>query len=889
MNYGKKGVRQKQKALNSKSMKWGKKIILTLVKVVLIGVISVGIVGAAAGIGVYRGIIDTAPDIGPDDVAPVGYSSFVYDAEGNQIGKLVTSNSNRIPVTMENIPQDLADAFVALEDERFYTNNGVDFKGMLRSAYWWLKTGGEETQGGSTITQQLLKNTVFTNWMSESGWAEKFKRKFQEQYLAIELTKMLSKEEILERYMNTINLGQNTLGVQAASLRYFNKPVNELTLSECAVIASITQSPTRLNPISHPENNADRRKKCLTNMLEQGYITQAEYDEAMADNVYERIEFTNIEFENSATTSYYVDAVTDAVYQDLLAAGYSESNATFLLYSGGLRIHTPMDPHIQAIADDVMSNPENFPENVKWYLTYELSVETAAGETVNYSKEMMKKYFQENIDKKFNLIFNSTEEANEAVETYKAAILQEGDTVIGEKINLTVQPQVTLTVEDQSTGYIVAIIGGRGTKTGSRTLNRAVSSYRQPGSTFKILSTYAPALDSAGLTLATVLNDAPFNYEDGTPVSNWWDGEPYRGLNSFRTGITNSMNVLTVKALTLITPKLGYDYLLNFGFTSLVEGEYVNDEWKTDIIQSQALGGITRGVSNLELNAAYAAIANGGTYIKPKFYTKVYNSQGELILDNTEPVSHQVIKETTAYLLTDAMMDVVTVGTGKVVNFSKEANGMAIAGKTGTTSDYNDIWFCGYTPYYTATVWVGYDNNVKLNKTEQGLAKKLWRAVMAEIHKDLPGNSFPVPEGIVTAQVCSRSGKLPIAGLCDNHIRTEIFAEGTVPTEYCDVHYQGYVCQYSHLMACETCPFAALGTLELLPIEPPELQSGSTVIVENPDGTVSVTTPQTSNMCPHNAEFFTNPNCYSIIEQQRQEIANRALPPAPPAETQPFQ
>lgn len=876
MKYGKKEIHAKQKALNSKSIRWFKKIILTFAKVIIISVIAVGIIGAAAGIGVFRGIIDTAPVITPNDVAPVGYSSFVYDKEGNQIGKLVTSNSNRIPVTMENIPQDLADAFVAIEDERFYLHNGIDLKGVLRSGYQFIKTKGSETQGASTITQQLLKNTIFTNWVNEKGMAEKIKRKLQEQYLAIEITKQLSKEEILERYMNTINLGQNTLGVQAASLRYFNKPVNELTLSECAVIAAITQNPSYYNPISHPENNINRRDICLDKMLELEFITQAEFDEAKSDNVYERIEFTNIELEGSNTTSYYVDAVTDAVYDDLIEAGYSESSANALLYSGGLRIHTPMDPHIQSIADRVMANPENFPENVKWYLTYELTIETADGETVNHSKEMMKKYFQENVSKKFNLIFDSREEANEAVETYKAAVLKEGDTVIGENINLTVQPQVTLTVEDQSNGHVVAIIGGRGVKTGSRTLNRAISSYRQPGSTFKILAAYAPALDSAGLTLANVLNDAPFNYENGTPVNNWWEGG-YRGLNSLRQGIISSMNVLTVKLSTLITPKLGFDYLLNFGFTSLVEGQEINGEYKSDIVQSLSLGGITKGVSNLELNAAYAAIANGGTYIEPKFYTHVYDSDGNLILDNSEPASHQVIKETTAYLLTDAMMDVVTTGTGKVVNFSNNANGVAIAGKTGTTSDYNDIWFCGYTPYYTATVWVGYDNNIKLNKTERSLAKKLWRSVMEEIHQDLPGASFDVPSGIVTAQVCSRSGKLPIPGVCDAHITTEKFADGTVPTDYCDVHYQGYICQYSNLVACENCPFKVPGTVELPPIEPPELQSGSTIITKNPDGSVSVTTPQTSNMCPHTNEFYTDPNCFVIIEQQRQEIANRAL------------
>ena len=338
------------------------------------------------------------------------------------------------------------------------------------------------------------------------------------------------------------------------------------------------------------------------------------------------------------------------------------------------------------------------------------------------------------------------------------------------------------------------MVGGRGQKEVSRTLNRATDSKRQPGSTFKIVAVYAPALDSAGLTLATVMNDAPFNYANGRPVNNWW-GSEYRGLNSLRTGIAQSMNIIAVKTLTQITPQLGFDYLKNFGFTTLVEREEITVGGKTqvfsDIQQSLALGGITKGVTNEELTAAYAAIANGGTYIKPKLYTKVLDHDGNVILDNTAPQSRQVIKETTAWLLTDAMVDVVTSGTGASVNFGN----MAIAGKTGTTSDYNDVWFSGYTPYYTASVWTGYDNNAKLQKGngERNLAKKLWRAVMSKVHEDLPSQSFQVPSGIVTATVCSQSGKLPIPGLCDGTLKTEYFAEGTVPTESCDVHYQGMV------------------------------------------------------------------------------------------------
>lgn len=868
MNYGKKGVRAKQKELNSKSAKWGRKIAFTCVKVLLVGIITVGIIGISAGIGAFKGIIASAPDIDVNDVAPVGFSTFVYDSEGNQIDKLVATNSNRVQVTMDKIPQDLADAFVAIEDQRFYEHNGIDLKGIIRAGYTFIKSGFKRAEGASTITQQLLKNTVFTNWVNEDGLIEKIQRKFQEQYLALEITKKLSKEEILLRYMNTINLGQNTLGVQAASLRYFNKDVSELTLSECAVIAAITQNPSKWNPISHPDNNAERRARVLNNMLEQEYITQAEYDEAMADDVYARIQEVNIAVANESVSSYFVDALTEEVYHDLIdEAGYSATQASALLYSGGLRIESTLDPQIQAIADSVFSNPENYPENVKWYLTYELTIKNAEGEYVNFSKEMMKTWFIENQDKKFNLIFSSIDDAYAAIDTYKAAIMTEGDTEIKENISLTPQPQVSLTIIDQSTGYVVAMIGGRGAKEGSRTLNRATSTPRQPGSTFKVVSTYAPALDSAGMTLATVFNDAPFNYNDGTPVNNWYKNPPYEGISSIRKGIYHSMNIVTVKCLTQITPKLGFDYLENFGFTTLTEVE--------DCYQPMALGGLWTGVTNLELCAAYSTIANGGVYNKPRLYTRVLDADGNVIIDHTVPETRQVLKETTAFLLTSAMSDTVTIGTGTSVNFG----GMAIAGKTGTTSDNRDVWFAGYTPYYTAVTWAGYDNNIQLSSKagETNLAKKLWRAVMSEIHAELPNQSFSIPNGIVQAQICTQSGKLPIAGLCDvqGTVRTEYFAEGTVPTAACDVHYAGDVCAYSNLPASVDCPFKLPGVLTLPLTEDPSLLAGSTTITQNPDGTVTTNTPPTTNTCPHNAEFYANPDYPGIIEQQRAELLQR--------------
>lgn len=840
MNYGKKSVKKKQQKLHSKTNKVGKMFLLTFLKAFLFLCLAICISGICMGVGMFKGILASAPDISNLDYTPSGYATVVYDCNGKQITKLVSADSNRSYVSIDSIPENLCNAFVAIEDERFYEHKGIDIKGIFRAAYVGV-TSGDFSEGASTITQQLLKNNVFDNWVNESD-IEKVRRKIQEQYLALELEKKLGsnlegKRTILELYMNSINLGQNTLGVQAASMRYFNKPVSQLTLSECAVIASITQNPSKYNPISHPEDNAKRRSKVLDNMKEQGYITETEYQIALKDNVYDRIETVNSQVDTKNVNSYFVDALIEQVIDALMETkGYNETQAYKLVYSGGLQIYTTQDPEIQQICDDVFQNEENYPSDVKWYLNYELTILKSDETYENHSTEMFKAYYKET-NPTFDCIYNSQDAAYEAIEAYKEAVMDFGDQVYGENVTLTPQPQVSITVEDQHTGYIVAMVGGRGTKSASRTLNRASSSLRQPGSTFKVLSTFAPALDSAGMTLATVQNDAPYNYANGRPVSNWYSG--YKGLCSLRYGIEQSLNIVTVKTLTQITPQLGFDYLLDFGFTTLVERRETDDGTVySDIQQATALGGLTDGVTNLELNAAYAAIANGGTYIKPTMFTKIIDHDGNVLIDNTNPESHQVIKETTAFLLTDAMVDVVTKGTGTAVNFGN----MSIAGKTGTTTKNKDVWFAGYTPYYTATTWTGYDNNTVLSKAELSLSKSLWRQVMSKIHEDLPNKKFEQPDGIVTATVCSKSGKLPIAGVCDGVRTTEYFAEGTVPTEYCDVHYQGMVCQATGKAAVSTCPYQVPGIIEVPP---------------NDDGSSGIST------CPHTLEYLMNPANYT--------------------------
>lgn len=877
MNYGKRGIVKVQKSLTSKTIKFKKLFFVTALKLLLVGALSVVIVGVCFGIGAFKGILSSAPDVDPTAVLPQGFATVVYDAKGNELTKLVAANSNRSYEKIDKIPQYLCDAFVAIEDERFYEHNGIDIKRILSAGLMVIRSGGELTQGASTITQQIIKNNVFDNWTNESD-IQKIKRKIQEQYLALELEKKMSKEQILEIYMSTINLGQNTLGVKAAALRYFNKQPYQLTLSECAVIAATTSNPSRYNPISHPDRNKTRRDIVLEKMKEQGYITQAEYDEAMADDVYSRILAVNEETESNSVYTYFVDEVTEQVLADLMEIkGFNETQAHWLLFSGGLSIYTTQDPDIQAICDEVYSNEENYPDTVKWLLSYALTIEKANGEKENHSSEMFKAHYKQQ-NASFDLLFSTQDEAYEAIEAYKHDVMEEGDKVDGERISLTPQPQVSITVEDQSTGYVVALVGGRGTKEASRTLNRATNTTRQPGSTFKVVSTYAPALDSAGLTLADVQNDAPFSYAGGRPVRNWW-GSNYRGLLSLRYGIAQSANVVAVKTLTQISPQLGFDYLQNFGFTTLVEKRVEKDgSIVSDIGQPLALGGITDGVTNMELNAAYATIANQGTYIKPKLYTKIIDHDGNVLIDNTAPESKQVIKQSTAWLLTSAMVDVVTTGTGGSVNFGN----MAIAGKTGTTSDYKDVWFSGYTPYYTATTWTGYDNNVSMKSSaEKNLSKTMWKKVMSKIHENLEYKSFPMANGIVTASICSKSGRLPIAGVCDAQgcVRTEYFAEGTVPTEYCDVHYFSNICQYCGLTAAEECPFKQASAIEQVParLQDNNLASALTLPETKPEAE--------TQLCPHNSTFMTAPNAQEVLQQQilemQQRAAAAAAPPAP--------
>ena len=848
MNYGKKGIIQKKKKLNSSHTKMETKLGVTAIKLLFIVAIAFIVAGSCLALGAAQGIITCAPDVSTIDVSPEGYATKIYDNNGNEIQSLSTTGSNRIFVDIDNIPLQLQNAFIAIEDERFYEHNGIDIKGILRAGTVFLTTG-QLSEGASTITQQLLKNNVFKAYNETT--IEKIKRKIQEQYLAVKLETVMDKKTILGNYLNTINLGNGYYGVQTAAQGYFGKDVSELTLSECAVIASITQSPAGLNPIKYPTENQKRQLKVLRNMLEQGYISQEEYDEAVSDDVYARIQDRDIEVADS-TYSYFVDATIDQLIEDLVnQKGYTEEQATNMIYKGGLQVYTTQDTAMQEIADRIINDPDYYPSNTELSISYSLAIKDTSGNVNYYSHYGLLDYFKK--DKgisNFTLIFDSEEDAQVYIDEYKNALLENGGEVVQESVSYIVQPQMSFTLMDQHTGYVKVIVGGRGEKSGNRTLNRAVDTTRQPGSSIKPLADYGPALDIGAITLATAIDDAPYYYsgEDGRLVKNYFEGE-YRGLMSVRTALKLSQNVPAVKVLTQITPQVGFNYLLKFGFTTLISPkEAVNGNH--DVVQSLALGGLTYGVHNIEMCAAYAAIANEGVYTKPVYYTQVKDKDGNVILDNTTPQTHTVLKKSTAWLLTNALESVTANGTAEAA----QLNNQPTAGKTGTTQNVTDKWFCGYTPYYTAAIWLGYDDN---SKELSGYIdhRRMWRTIMQEIHDNLETGSFEKPDDIVETTVCSQSGKLPVEGLCDqdprgSQLTTEYFSKDNNPTEQCDVHIKVTICDDTGEIASANCPHKTT-----------KIMIKKAEIVSNPSGEDETT-------------YTTWDQEYSITEEQLSKVCS---------------
>ena len=744
--------------------------------IVLMIAIMVGFAAAGGLIGGYVALIRSIPDLGLSGIQPRTYTTVVYNNENKELSKL-HGEENREYITIDKIPENMQNAIMAIEDERFYEHDGVDVRGLLRAAYSTL-TGGQ-VQGGSTLTQQLIKNNI-TNVTRNTP-----KTKLKEQYLALKYEKELkaqlgSKQEakkyIMELYLNTISFGHGYSGVQTAAQGYFGKDASELDLAECACLAGITNNPSMYSPRTEPENNKSRQTVILNYMLKQGLITQAEYDGAINEDIYSRVLKSKLlatnDTKNDGVTihSYYEDALIDQISEDLQTKyNMSAKQANNVIYNGGLQIYSNYDSRIQGIVDNVMLDDSNFPKpNYSLDINYIVSTEdTATGETTN------KEYKQ----------FARSKAGAEAWVADKRAEIEAGlsstQKILADRADISVQPQCSMAIIDYHTGEIKAIAGGRGEKTVNRGFNRATDSARQPGSVFKVLAAYAPAIDLGKITAASTIVDEPYTTADGYTPKNWW-GNSYRGAVTPRTGIRDSMNVVAVKVMVETGIDLCYDYLLNFGFTTL----------ENDNHAATALGGLTKGVTQVELAAAYGTLANQGQYIRPMFYDKVLDHDGNVLLENTKE-TRQVVKPSTGYIVTQLMTSVVKEGTGTAANF-KQSN-MPLAVKTGTTTDSKDLTFVGYTPYYVASIWYGYDRYDKkvpnMNGFNQTTHLKVWNKVMEQVNEGMEVKDFDMPNDVVKATVCKISGKLA-SSYCP--AITDYFEKGTAVSTYCSGNHRGY-------------------------------------------------------------------------------------------------
>ena len=532
----------------------------------------------------------------------------------------------------------------------------------------------------------------------------------------------------------------------------------------------------------------------LYKMHELGYITQEEYDEALADDIYSRIVGnTTEEGDTTSSHSYFVDAVVVALAKQLQEErGMTEQQAYNAIYSGGLQIYTTIDTSMQSILDKAIADESLYPPKANSLtVTYAISVmDNATKEQQHYTRTAE---------------VNSREEADAFAQSVKDEILNDSNKLVMDSTTVKKSLQTSMVIMDNYTGEVKALSGGR-EKNGDLVFNRATQAFRQPGSVFKVLAAYAPAIDMGVVYPGSVYLDEEFTVGGWTP-NNWW-GKTFRGPYTVREAVRDSANVIAAKVITDVGVQNAFNYLLEFGFKNLVASEEINGKTYSDIGASTALGGLTKGVSTLELSAAYAAIANGGLYNEPIFYTKVLDHNGDVIIENT-PTQKRILKETTAYQLTSMMQDVITSGTGGLARFSSIS--MPVAGKTGTTSDDIDLVFAGYTPYYTAAIWMGYDTPKKISY-DKSYHLLIWKAVMEEIHKGLENKAFTKPSGLTSHTFCSESGMPPVDGLCTADyygaaVKTDFSdASFEFKSDPCTTHQKFTVCMTSGKLANEYCP-----------------------------------------------------------------------------------
>ena len=636
--------------------------------------------------------------------------------------------ANRTWVKYEDIPKNLIHACIAIEDKRFEDHQGVDWVTTLKACVKMFLGRGEA--GGSTITQQLVKNITGRDEVT-------VRRKLVEIFSALELEKKYTKKQIMELYLNVIALGENCEGVESASQVYFGKSVNELDLAECAALIGITNNPSIYDPYINADKNKERQVIILDQMLEQKYITQEQHDTAVA----EELVLHNASGEASGDEDYYSyfeDQVINDVVRDLSEkTGYDQTIVRKMLMTGGYKIYSTLNPDVQAAVEEVYQNLDNIPN------------------------------------------------------TASSQQLQSGIVII-----------------DNKTGDVVAVAGGVGEKQGSLILNRATQSYLSPGSTIKPVSVYAPALELGLITPATVMDDTPYSFTD---ARHWPKNSDsiYRGLMNINEAVGLSINTIPVKLVAQMTPEYSFEFAKEkMGLSTLVSS-YVNaagDTFSDVDLAPLAMGGLTRGVTVKAMAQAYATFANEGVYREARTYTKVVDSDGKVVLDNTQQ-SHVAMKDMTAWYITYMLENTVESGTGTAAQIAN----MTVAGKTGTTTSDFDRWFAGYTPYYTGVVWCGYDDpeEVVLTDSSTNPAIVLWQKVMEQVHDGLPNKEFNKPTNVVECTVCRDSGLL-MTDACreDPRGRRAVTVELSlydVPTQNCDVHKEVEICGASGHVVNEYC------------------------------------------------------------------------------------
>ncbi|PYG89388.1 penicillin-binding protein 1A [Ruminiclostridium sufflavum DSM 19573] len=771
---------------------------LAVIKTVVIIFISIGCTFAGILGGACLGYIKSADAITPDQLELTKLTSFIYDKDGAELTQ-IKGSENRVLVVHSEIPDNLRNAFIAIEDKNFYNHGGVDSKRFIKAAISYIIHFGDASFGGSTITQQLVKNIT-------GNQDSTIKRKVQEAWQAMQLERNLSKDQILDNYMNRITTGSGCYGVQAAARKFFNKDVKDLSLAECASIAGVTKSPGYYDPTlseGNKKNNKERQETILQAMLDQGKITQNEYNEAIGEELKIYKKDTDENVSSSNVQSYFVDYVLTQVQKDLMEKyNISGDAANIKIYNGGLKIYTTQDTKIQKVMNEEFTNIENFPANAK------IS-------------------------------------------------------------NPDMQAQGAMLILDPYTGQIRGMYGAYGAKKGNFTLNRATSMKRQPGSSFKPIAVYGPAIDLGLITPATVVDDVPIYLDPQHPTTPYPKNSEstFKGLSTIRTGIKSSINVVAAKVfMDYLGADKSIEYLKKANIDRSKEG-YV----------SMALGGLNEGVNPLLMSAAYVPFVNDGVYLEPISYTKVTDESGNVILDKTQAQQKNIVyKETTAFLMTSMMRDVVTAGTAASNGLGtvKNSAGKVIptAGKTGTTNDNYDKWFVGFSPYYVGASWYGYNNPKSLKSSEYYQALKMWNKVMNRIHSDLEVKDFKQPDGIVKKSICIYSGKLP-GKYCSqdprgNAIRTEYFAKGTEPTDTCDVHVLAKVDTTSKdiygrpLLATQYCPESAVQEKVFIQRPVPYLPKDTSLVSKILDWMYEL--PQGEYCTKHNASNVVGPPAGSV-------------------------